>query len=533
MNKTVSVNLNGLLFNIEEMGYERLLRYLNKIKIYFENSTGSDEIINDIEGRIAELFQERLADGRQVITEKDVDEVMGIMGKPEDFASEFDEESQPNYESNYESGNKKLFRDPDDSILGGVCSGIAYYFGVERVVLRLIFALAFVFAGSGLLLYIILWIVMPVAKTTADKLRMKGEPVNVGNIERRFKEDLKKMGKAVEDVAKEAEEKFKKAKAGDKISGFVSDLIEGVGKFIKVVFNVIGKFIGLIFLMLGLGLFFGAITFAFGSGFIFSGGNEIIPLKSLINALFASSWQSNIFYYGLLLLIISPLIALILAGLRLLIFPKLQMKVPSAINGALFITGIVLTSISVMILISDFNSKGKVIEAYALQTVTSDTLNVDMASEQKINLSKKINLGRYEFYYNDDEQFVYGKARINIYQSSAENVQLKVEKTSRGSSKEEALNITDDMNFLVEQNEAQIIFNPHFTLKPDGKWRGQQIHFNLYIPTGKFLTFTPRTKKYLYDIENQDGISSRSVAGHLFQMQDNGLKCLDCEELLE
>jgi phage shock protein PspC (stress-responsive transcriptional regulator) len=273
MNKTVSVNLNGLLFNIEEMGYERLLRYLNKIKIYFENSTGSDEIINDIEGRIAELFQERLADGRQVITEKDVDEVMGIMGKPEDFASEFDEESQPNYESNYESGNKKLFRDPDDSILGGVCSGIAYYFGVERVVLRLIFALAFVFAGSGLLLYIILWIVMPVAKTTADKLRMKGEPVNVGNIERRFKEDLKKMGKAVEDVAKEAEDKFKKAKAGDKISGFVSDLIEGVGKFIKVVFNVVGKFIGLIFLMLGLGLFFGAITFAFGSGFIFSGGN--------------------------------------------------------------------------------------------------------------------------------------------------------------------------------------------------------------------------------------------------------------------
>jgi phage shock protein PspC (stress-responsive transcriptional regulator) len=528
MNKTVSVNLGGLLFNIEEAGYEKLLAYLNKIKLYFRNADGSEEIINDIEGRIAELFLERLSNNKQVITLRDAEDVMEIMGKPEDYITEVEEDDAKTNKIFAEQTEHKLFRDPDGRVLGGVCAGIGHYFGVDRVILRIIFLLFLIFAGSGILLYIILWIVIPEAKTTADKLRMRGEPVNVGNIERRIKDDLKKVGKVIEDAAKDAEQSFKSNKTSDKVSGFVNELIKSIMKFLTILFNIFGKFIGIAFLFFGLILFFVAVVYLFGKGALSQG--DAIAVKTFFNTFFAHNWQTSMAFYGIALLIISPAIGLLLSGLRLLLFPKMRLRYPAIVNSFLFVAGLILTISSIVILLSDFSSKAKVIEPIETKFMQYDTLSIQMAQDTKLQLNKQVRLGSYSFYFNDDEQFVFGKMNLNIEKSDSKEFIIKLEKHSRGKDKEQALDFAERIRFSLEQVDNKLIINPYFTLPPDELWRGQQTNITVYVPEGKFLILNKGTRSHIDNIISAEGCGGRSCAGHTLIMETSGLKCLDCDK---
>ncbi len=169
MKKTLSINVSGIIFHIEEDGYETLRKYLDSINRYFSSFDDSSEIIADIENRIAEIFLSKLNEGKQVITAEDVSQLMVIMGNVNDFKAAEENEfagEQPKKESRAKSSEpsapKKLVRDQSNKILGGVCSGLAHYFGIDSVWPRLIFALLTLGYGGGLIIYIILWIVLPV-----------------------------------------------------------------------------------------------------------------------------------------------------------------------------------------------------------------------------------------------------------------------------------------------------------------------------------------------------------------------------------
>jgi phage shock protein PspC (stress-responsive transcriptional regulator) len=187
MNKTININLGGFFFHIDEDAYKKLRRYLDSIsKSLSDDAQGKNEIIADIEARISELLSEKITDARQVVNEGDIEEIIAIMGQPEDYS---DTESaytdaRYSYSRNNTSG-KKLFRDGDDKFLGGVAAGIAHYFGVDTIWIRLGLLALFFGAGFGVLVYIILWILLPEAKTTAEKLQMEGEDVNIDNIEKK------------------------------------------------------------------------------------------------------------------------------------------------------------------------------------------------------------------------------------------------------------------------------------------------------------------------------------------------------------
>jgi phage shock protein PspC (stress-responsive transcriptional regulator) len=164
------MNLSGIIFHIEEDAYEMLNKYLSTIKGYFKDSEGRDEIMSDIEARIAEMLQEKVNNTKQAVLKMDVENVIALMGKPEEFAGENAEtpKNESSQDEERTSGGKKsrrVFRDPDDKILGGVCSGIASYFGFDPIWLRGAFAVSFFVFGSGLILYIILCIIIPKAKT--------------------------------------------------------------------------------------------------------------------------------------------------------------------------------------------------------------------------------------------------------------------------------------------------------------------------------------------------------------------------------
>ena len=199
MNKVVHVNIGGYAFSIDEEAYVVLEQYLETIHDHFSTAEGYHEITDDIESRIGEIFRERLTGKRQVVGNGDVDIAIRTMGTPEDFG--VDSDRARNFEATRKrpAVAKRLLRDPDDQIVGGVCSGISAYFGIDDPVwIRLLMAFL-IFSGVGFMLYIILWIVVPEARTRNDKLAMRGEPINIENIAQTIQKEVSDMAERIED----------------------------------------------------------------------------------------------------------------------------------------------------------------------------------------------------------------------------------------------------------------------------------------------------------------------------------------------
>ena len=188
MNKTVTCNIAGLVFHIEEQAYENLLNYINAVKKRLSNSSDADEIIQDVEARIAELFSNSISSRQEVILDKNVNEVIAALGKPEDFIIddefEFEKKSEEETFSGFSNSrkDKTLMRDTDNGVIAGVCAGIAAYIGWDVVWVRILFLIALFLPGFGFIVYVVLWIAAPAAQTSADRLRIQGKPVNIDTI---------------------------------------------------------------------------------------------------------------------------------------------------------------------------------------------------------------------------------------------------------------------------------------------------------------------------------------------------------------
>jgi phage shock protein PspC (stress-responsive transcriptional regulator) len=187
MKITLSVNLGGYSFNIDEDAYGELKRYLKNLEIHFAGEESSSEILSDIETRMAELFRAKMTAYKQVITMQDVNDTISVLGTPEDIA---DTEGRSTRDKFSSPGFHRMYRDPDHRIIGGVCAGMSAYWDIDVVILRVIFAILILAGGLGVLTYLILWVVLPEAKTTAQKIEMKGEPVNIHNIKESVKQEF-------------------------------------------------------------------------------------------------------------------------------------------------------------------------------------------------------------------------------------------------------------------------------------------------------------------------------------------------------
>lgn len=202
MKKTFNINLGGIVFHIDEDAYELLDKYLSNLRIHFSQEEGAEEIVHDMELRISELFSERLNDKKEVITLGDVEEIIAQMGKPEEFSDDTTQDTNSyNQEATEEKRIKRLFRDPDNKVLGGVCSGIAAYLGWDVTLLRIVvivlalpfFANDFILLNWVVITYIVGWIIIPEANTAPEKLSMKGIKVNVENIGKAVTDGFEKV----------------------------------------------------------------------------------------------------------------------------------------------------------------------------------------------------------------------------------------------------------------------------------------------------------------------------------------------------
>ncbi len=189
MKITININLGGYPFNVDEDAYERLRQYMKSLEKEFSGESSASEIMADIEGRIAELFKMRLNAYKQVITMKDVEEVMAILGSPEVISGNSTSDERP------PRSQRRIYRDQDRRVFGGVCAGISAYLDWDPLIMRIIFSILIIAGGFGLGLYLILWIVLPEAKTTAQKLEMRGDPVTVENIKDSVKQEFETVKK--------------------------------------------------------------------------------------------------------------------------------------------------------------------------------------------------------------------------------------------------------------------------------------------------------------------------------------------------
>lgn len=181
MKKIININLSSRLIPIEDSAYELLKGYLDSLKRHFSREEGGEEIVSDIEDRIAELFQEKLKKGVPCITDEDVNNMINVMGRPEQLEEETATEPKEKATSGEKdfpfppppSGSKRLMRDENDKILGGVCSGMAAYWGIDPVIVRIVTFLLIWAWGTGIILYIILWIVLPSSRSLRNPVRKR------------------------------------------------------------------------------------------------------------------------------------------------------------------------------------------------------------------------------------------------------------------------------------------------------------------------------------------------------------------------
>lgn len=272
MKKTFTVNLGGTVYHIDEDAYRLLDSYLTNLKIHFRNEKGADEIVKDIECRISELFSEKINSGSQVITIDDVEGVINRMGKPEDLDESREstgKEEREQEKRGYfyrEQIRHRLYRNPDDRILGGVAGGIAAYMGWDPTLVRVVLILLlFVPYFSIVLIYIIAWILIPLASTASEKLAMKGENITIENIGKTVTDGFDKISDGVGNYMKSGEPRSVLHKIGDALVQIVGVLLKVILIFTAIVLSPVLLIMAVVFIAL---IFAAFGILSAGSGFL-------------------------------------------------------------------------------------------------------------------------------------------------------------------------------------------------------------------------------------------------------------------------
>ncbi|WP_422860327.1 PspC domain-containing protein [Flagellimonas sp. S174] len=526
MNKTVNINLANTLFHIDDDAYNKLRRYLESIKRSFSGTAGSDEIIADIEARVAELFLEKMENERQVITHKEVDAVIAVMGQPEDYMVDEDIfEDQPKRKESTTRRTKKLYRDIDHKYIGGVSSGLEHYLGIDALWIRLIFILLAVFTGFGLIAYILLWILVPEAATTSQKLDMTGEPINISNIERKVKEGFDDVADKVKNVDYE--------QVGNKVKSGSKTFFDTIGDIILFLFKVFGKFIGVLLIIIGASTLIGLFIALFTVGIFDAVNVPGIDFYEIVSTTGAPVWLISFLVF---LAIGIPFFFLMYLGLKILVT-----NLKSIGNIAKFsLLGLWLISIGTLFALgvrqaAEFANVGSVnITEEMVMESPMDTLTIRMNDSDGYYDRGDVSFGRmtYAFDQNDKRILISDDVRFKIRKSDDNSVKINVRKDSHGSSTLKARERAKNINYSYALNEGEIVLDDHLTTELSNKARDQEVTTTIYIPEGKVVLLDESTVGHIgRGIKRDRDFYRNDLVDYLWVMGEDGeLKCQNCPE---
>lgn len=517
MNKTVNINLGGIFFHIDEDAYQKLTRYFDAIKRSLSNSSGQDEIIKDIEMRVSELFTERQKSEKHVVGLKDVDEVIAIMGQPEDY--KIDDEETETASANYNSSqSRKLYRDTDNGMIGGVLAGLGHYFGVDKVWLRIIMLVFLFVFGTGALAYFILWIVMPEAKTTAEKLEMTGEPVTISNIEKKVREEFEAVS-----------EKFKNAdydKFGNKVKSGAEKVGSTFGNLVILVLKAFSKFLGILLIMSGLTIL---IFLLVG---IFTLGTSVFidfPWQSVVES--GNFTDYPIWSFGLLMFFAVgiPFFFLTLLGFKLL-SPNMK-SIGNIAKYTLLAIWLISVSLAIAIGIkqaSAFAYDGRVVQKESIYLNPTDTLFIKF--EHNDYFAKNVE-ERTDFKITQDStktDIIYSNnVSFKIEKTDANLPYIQVEKEAKGKTISEAKARAEQIKYSYKIIGNHLIMDNYLMSDLKEKFRDQEIEITLFIPKNTLFKVDSSVKEYDRS-DNEYFNLHHSSSDYIYKAESTQVKCLNC-----
>ena len=477
MNKTISINLGGFFFHIDEDAYQKLSRYFDAVKRSL-SADGRDEIMKDIESRIAELFQERLKNDKQVVGLTEIEEVISIMGQPEDYKID-DEKST--YQSSSSSTNfyypsKRLYRDKENGMLGGVMAGLGHYLGIDTLWLRIIMVILFFGFGTGLFVYIVLWILVPEAVTTTQKLEMKGEPITISNIEKKVKEGFDDITSKFSNI--DHEKIANTAKSGATRIG--STIEEVITTIFKVFAKIIGAFI--VFIS-GFTLLFVVIISII---MLFS---STMPEHYILNNIQTPiGLETPLWAQGLLLLLGAgiPLFFFLILGLKLIV--NNLKSLGNYLKYSLLAVWIIIIGIIASIIINETSQlafEGKSVQKEVIAIAPTDTLKIKFKNN---DFYSKSNYRNHDFKITQDEgdnEIIYSNnVSIEIKYTDEATPYMLIEKLANGKSTSQAKKRAEKIKYNYKIEGNTIVLDNYLLTAVENKFRGQEVEIYLYLPKG-------------------------------------------------
>jgi phage shock protein PspC (stress-responsive transcriptional regulator) len=633
MKKIININFHSRVIPIEETAYDILRKYVDSLKKHFAGEEGGDEIVNDIENRFAELFSDRLKKGATCITDDDVNEIITSMGRPEDFDQDESAPVSGSTKSAYSGAEataeepRRLYRSENDKMLGGVCGGIAAYLKIDSSIVRILFALLTLGFGTGILvyfvlwavlppkstvtnirkrlfrdpdhraiggvasglaayfnmeiwiwrviflaplilgalrsifrhawfdfdnsfsfiangfggglttIYIILWIVLPEAKTASEKLEMRGEKIDLESIKNTIKSDLEGFRQKATVVGNEVKQQAERfgAEMVDKSKGIKRDISsvniprQGIGHAIGVLFKAFFLFISAI------------ITFALVMaliGILFT-GSGLLPLK---NYFIHGFWQNILIWSAIILFFILPVVGLLTWLIRRIIGVRRGSNYLGYTFGSLWVIGLISLIFLMASFSRNFSARNGVKTEIPLAAPTQGKLIVKM-DEPKPEFYESDWMGinwhhKGPFFDITEDSVVMNNVRIDVLKSEDSSWHLDLEKLSRGNNGTEALNTASEINFTVNQNDSLLTLAHGFSITPKQQFRNQQVLVVIKMPVGKRIYLSGNLDEYHWftmnrkrwnngvnvDWDYSDDHDNNWESGEEYIMTQNGLE---------
>ncbi len=460
MNKIISANINGYVFQIDEKAYEKLKIYLDGLRL----KVNDHETFTDIENRIAEIFNHYIQSGNPAILMKEVETVIAQIGSIEDFDDHQDANENASQSA---TTQKRLFRDPSDKMVSGVCSGLGAYIGIDVRVIRIIFIILAT-TSIGIFLYFIFIVVVPVAQTPADKLQMHGKPIDFNNLGEIIKENTR-------DTVNKMKEESKKIK---------------YHKAIKII-AAIALF----------GIFSVVVPTIFAA--IFSFGVISMFLESLQSYFFIGIHNILFPLIATSIIVVVPFFMITYTLLRILINGKKMPKPIQYILNTIWVFAIIYMFYLSAVIGRDFsNSSTLTEEKTPLTEIKDSTIHIQANNFKFANTQDEVEIEANDIQFFVDKKISLG-VELKIFRSLQNKPYLKIEKSSRGNNKT-SLFYAKGIEFDYLFNGSELKLNNYFTLNDQTPWRNQKIKLTLFVPLGYKVIVDKSCHPIIDEVEFQD-----------------------------
>jgi phage shock protein PspC (stress-responsive transcriptional regulator) len=529
MNKTIIININGTVFHIEEDAYEILKSYMTDVKRHFLNSADSHEITTDIENRIAEMFSEILTrDSKQVIVDHDVKQIVEQMGTVQDFENaEADADAAAHVNYTYNTGARTLFRDPDDHLLGGVCAGLANYFDIQAIWVRLLFAVAVVFFGTGLLLYAILWIVIPRAITRADRMAMKGEKLNLQGFKNNFEEELSSVHNHLNNLKAEAKPLIYK------LRDFVGEFFHYLGQFLRGTGKVFVKVFGIAIL---LGCLVGAIVLVvvLAMATVWSDANPNLFDSSLMT----STYASKIFISGFFAAIL-PLVGIFLLTVKAIFNTRTIDKSVASVMLIVWLFAVGVLAYYGTKVAAGFKAYASFDRTISIVPNAKNTYYLKLndvkyfTHDDSVRLDMKANFENMKVTNDNSDDDYDRNISITIEKSDVAQPVLVETFHARGKEYDDALLNARNTRYIFVQQDSVLKFDKYLQRLEGSGWHSQEIELTLKVPKNATLIIDKDINNYIRnraDINECNETNKKSTdlnfAAFMLRDDDSDLGCI-------